>query len=172
MPVVLTNHLAGVAAVCLENAVNRERLRLAGLTDSLTGLYNRRHLEHRLVQEVTRATRYAECLSCMFVDADHFKRVNDTHGHLAGDRVLREIADRIELEVRASDVAARYGGFLMIRRLPRSTLFPYTTLFRSEADGVEFSGGTEISVEAGGREVRPAGQPFGIDIEGVFGCFQ
>ena len=89
-------HLASVAAVCLENAVNRERLRLAGLTDSLTGLYNRRHLQHRLEQEVTRACRYAQDLSCLFIDADHFKQINDRFGHAAGDQVLVALAQRSE----------------------------------------------------------------------------
>jgi len=103
-------HLASVAAVCLENAVNRERLRLAGLTDSLTGLYNRRHLQHRLEQEVTRAQRYGQALSCLFVDADHFKQINDRHGHAAGDQVLTALAQRLRARLRTSDLATRYGG--------------------------------------------------------------
>ena len=103
-------HLANVTAVCLENAINRARLVRSGLTDVLTGLSNRRYLQSRLTEELARAQRAATTLTCVLVDVDHFKRVNDTHGHLAGDRVLREIADRIEMEVRASDVAARYGG--------------------------------------------------------------
>jgi diguanylate cyclase (GGDEF)-like protein len=104
------DHLANVTAVCLENAINRARLVRSGLTDVLTGLSNRRYLQSRLTEELSRAQRAATTLTCVLVDVDHFKRVNDTHGHLAGDRVLREIADRIEMEVRASDVAARYGG--------------------------------------------------------------
>lgn len=113
-------HLAGVAAVCLENAVNRERLRLAGITDALTGLYNRRHLQHRLEQEVTRARRYRQPLSCLFVDADHFKRINDTHGHAAGDQVLAALARKLQTRLRSSDLAARYGGEEFALLLPQT----------------------------------------------------
>jgi diguanylate cyclase (GGDEF)-like protein len=113
-------HLAGVAAVCLENAVNRERLRVAGITDALTGLYNRRHLQHRLEQEVTRARRYRQPLSCLFVDADHFKRINDTHGHAAGDQVLAALAQKLRTRLRSSDLAARYGGEEFALLLPQT----------------------------------------------------
>ena len=113
-------HLACVAAVCLENAVNRERLRLAGITDPLTGLYNRRHLQHRLEQEVTRALRYRQPLSCLFVDADHFKRINDTHGHAAGDQVLTALAQKLRARLRGSDLAARYGGEEFALLLPQT----------------------------------------------------
>ena len=104
------DHLGNVAAVCLENAVNRARLVRSGLTDVLTGWHNRRYLQTRIREEVARAQRAAKPLSCVFLDVDFFKRVNDTWGHPAGDRVLREMAERVELLIRSSDVAARYGG--------------------------------------------------------------
>lgn len=104
------DHLANVTAVCLENAINRARLVRSGITDVLTGWNNRRYLQSRLAEELARAQRAETSLACLLIDVDHFKRVNDSHGHLAGDLVLREIADRVEAEIRASDVAARYGG--------------------------------------------------------------
>jgi len=112
--------LARVAAVCLENAVNRERLRLTGLTDGLTGLYNRRHLDKRLHEEITRACRHQQPLSCLFIDADHFKRINDQHGHAAGDQVLIAIAKRIREQLRGSDLPTRYGGEEIAVLLPQT----------------------------------------------------
>lgn len=121
-------HLASVAAVCLENAVNRERLRLVGLTDALTGLYNRRHLAHRLEQEVNRAQRYGQSLSCLFIDADHFKRINDTYGHTAGDQVLIALAQRLRRRLRSSDLPTRYGGEEFAVLLPQTDLENATRL--------------------------------------------
>ena len=92
------------------DAAAAERLRIAGLTDSLTGLYNRRHLQHRLEQELARAGRYGQSLACLFIDADHFKRINDTYGHPAGDQVLVALAQRLRSHLRGSDLASRYGG--------------------------------------------------------------
>lgn len=114
------DHLANVTAVCLENAINRARLVRSGLTDVLTGWNNRRYLQSRLVEELARAQRAQDWLSCLLMDVDFFKRVNDTYGHLAGDTVLREIADRVEMEVRSSDVAARYGGEEFALLLPET----------------------------------------------------
>ena len=115
-------NLAHIAAVCLENAVNRERLRLVGFTDSLTGLYNRRHLEHRLTQELARAQRHTQPLACLFIDADHFKAINDAFGHPAGDRVLAALARRLTGRLRASDIATRYGGEEFAVLLPHTDI--------------------------------------------------
>jgi diguanylate cyclase (GGDEF)-like protein len=102
--------LAAVASVCLENVANNERLKHIGLTDALTGVHNRRYFEQRLREEVDRALRKGSPLSCLLVDLDHFKRVNDRHGHLIGDVVLREVSEQIKDQLRLSDAMARYGG--------------------------------------------------------------
>src|SRR5690606_35880713 len=93
------SHLGAIASFALENAVNRARLLRSGFTDVLTGWHNRRYLQVRLGEELARARRDGETLSCLMLDLDHFKRINDTWGHAAGDEVLRELAQRIEAEV-------------------------------------------------------------------------
>jgi len=114
--------LGKICGVCLENSINRERLLISGLTDPLTELHNRRYLDRRLTEELSRASRYHQPLSCLFIDADHFKRINDNHGHQAGDCVLRELASRIRSQLRASDVATRYGGEEFALLLPQTSL--------------------------------------------------
>ncbi|MDH3532272.1 MAG: sensor domain-containing diguanylate cyclase [Gammaproteobacteria bacterium] len=111
-------HLGVIASFCVENAVNRARLLRSGFTDVLTGWHNRRYLQVRLGEELARARRDRSHLVCLMLDVDHFKRINDTWGHAAGDAVLRELANRIESQVRASDVAARYGGEEFMVLLP------------------------------------------------------
>ncbi len=111
-------HLGIIASFCVENAVNRARLMRSGFTDALTGWHNRRYLSVRLAEELARARRDGTRLVCLMLDIDHFKRVNDSWGHAAGDAVLRELAQRIESQVRASDVAARYGGEEFVVLLP------------------------------------------------------
>ncbi len=103
-------HLGVVAAICIENAVNRARLLRSGLTDFLTGFHNRRYLQARLREELARAQRARQSIACLMIDIDHFKRINDLHGHLAGDAVLREVAHRVDAEMRISDTGARFGG--------------------------------------------------------------
>jgi two-component system cell cycle response regulator len=103
-------HLGVVAAICVENAVNRARLVRSGLTDFLTGFHNRRYLQSRLREELARAQRARQYLVCLMIDVDHFKRINDQYGHLAGDAVLREVARRVDNEMRTSDTGARFGG--------------------------------------------------------------
>ncbi len=103
-------HLGLVAAICIENAVNRARLMRSGYTDFLTGFHNRRYLHARLREELARAQRARQSIVCLMIDLDHFKRINDQYGHLAGDAVLREVAQRIDAEMRISDTGARFGG--------------------------------------------------------------
>src|SRR5471032_2437422 len=103
-------HMASIIAICLENVISNEMLKYIGLTDSLTGVYNRRYIDRRLLEEVARARRQDYPISFMYLDIDHFKRVNDTVGHQGGDEVLREVAQRIKVELRLSDALARFGG--------------------------------------------------------------
>ncbi len=111
-------HLGVIASFCIENVVNRARLLRSGFTDVLTGWNNRRYLQVRLNEELARARRDASHLVCLMLDVDHFKRVNDTWGHAAGDAALRELASRIDSQVRASDVAVRYGGEEFVVLMP------------------------------------------------------
>lgn len=92
------------------------KLEHENITDPLTGIFNRRYLERRLEEETSRALRYKMPLSILMLDVDHFKRINDTHGHPAGDRVLLHLGKILTDTVRNLDVVARYGGeeFLIV----------------------------------------------------------
>ncbi len=103
-------HMASIIAICLENVISNEMLKYMGLTDALTGVFNRRYVDRRLLEEISRARRQSYPVSFMYIDIDHFKRVNDTVGHGGGDEVLREVAQRIKAELRLSDALARFGG--------------------------------------------------------------
>jgi two-component system, cell cycle response regulator len=103
-------HLGVIAAFAIENAVNRARLVRSGLTDFLTGWHNRRYLHARLKEELARAQRQGSGLTCLLIDLDRFKQINDQHGHLVGDMALREAAQRVDAHIRDSDAAARFGG--------------------------------------------------------------
>jgi len=103
-------HRASIVAICVENVINNERLQHIGLTDPLTGVNNRRYVEKRLLEEVGRTQRHAYPLSCLYIDLDHFKQVNDRYGHQGGDEVLKEVAGRITAELRLSDALGRFGG--------------------------------------------------------------
>jgi diguanylate cyclase (GGDEF)-like protein/hemerythrin-like metal-binding protein len=87
-----------------------EELERQVMTDRLTGAWNRRYLDRVLRSEIERSRRHLQPLSMAVVDIDHFKRVNDAHGHAAGDEVLREVVQRLRLACRASDVLVRWGG--------------------------------------------------------------
>lgn len=152
-------HLSVIASFALENVVNRARLLRSGHTDFLTGWHNRRYLQFRLKEELARAARDATPLTCLMLDIDHFKRINDTYGHAAGDDVLRELAHRVETQVRASDVAARYGGEEFVVLLP--------------ATGREAAGALaeriRISVSASPVAIGDASEPITVSI-GIASC--
>ncbi len=103
-------HMTSVVSVCLENHLNYEAMKRTSLMDTLTGVNNRRFLEQRLGEEIDRAQRSVEALSCFFLDIDFFKKVNDTYGHQVGDQVLTLVAKTIREQLRNNDVLARYGG--------------------------------------------------------------
>lgn len=89
--------------------------------DRMTGLYNRAYFDESIIREVARAKRYDTDLSILFLDLDDFKTVNDTHGHPAGDHVLKEISQAIIHAVRTEDIAARYGGEEIVIILPETS---------------------------------------------------
>lgn len=97
-----------------------EKLELLAHTDETTGLFNKRRLYERLDMEVARARRYGETLSCLMIDVDDFKAVNDTYGHQAGDMILRQIGELLQRSLRVTDFKARYGGEEFTVLLPRT----------------------------------------------------
>lgn len=102
--------LASATAISLENILNRGRLQRIGLTDTLTGLNNRRFFDQRLNEELMRALRNERPLSVLFIDIDEFKSINDRHGHVVGDHVLMELSRHLRRQMRMQDVLARFGG--------------------------------------------------------------
>ncbi len=100
-----------------------EKLKLMASKDELTGLYNRRYFEDFFSREFSRCMRYKRPMSCIVIDIDFFKKVNDTYGHLQGDSVLKELGERLISVLRVSDVAVRYGGEEFVVLLPETALY-------------------------------------------------
>ncbi len=102
--------ISQLSAGSIKDAHRLIELEAESVTDSLTGLFNRRHLNDRLKEEIERARRQASPLSLMLIDADHFKQINDRHGHQIGDQALVHLAQIIRQESRNCDIVVRYGG--------------------------------------------------------------
>ena len=121
-------------------------------TDVLTGLLNRRSLFERLEQETARCRRYGTPLSAVLIDLDHFKRVNDEHGHAAGDAVLKAVGQLIGSSIRELDIAARYGGEELCILLPQTGLegaMTFAETLRRKLADITFEfGGVELKVTA------------------------
>jgi len=112
--------IANQAHIVMENSRLFERVQNLAIRDSLTGLFNHRHTMELLGREVERAGRYAGGVSALMLDIDHFKKVNDEHGHLAGDAVLREVARLLKDTLRTVDSVGRYGGEEFLVLLPHT----------------------------------------------------
>ncbi len=104
------DRLALIASVCFENTISIELLKRTSFIDPLTRINNRRYFDQRLGEEVDRAMRSGDSLSCLFLDIDYFKKVNDNYGHQCGDIVIQNIAQMMRPQLRSADVLARYGG--------------------------------------------------------------
>ncbi len=102
--------IADYAAIAIDNAQNFERVQELTITDEHTGLFNARHMRSLLNSEVARSKRFKHPLSLVFLDLDGFKAVNDTHGHLVGSALLKEVGQVLLESIRAVDSAYRYGG--------------------------------------------------------------
>jgi diguanylate cyclase (GGDEF)-like protein len=107
--------------LALTNLKLREKLRGLSIRDPLTGLFNRRYLEESLERELRRAERRSLPVAVIMIDIDHFKSFNDTFGHEAGDLMLKEVATLLRANIRAEDIACRYGGEELVLILPEMT---------------------------------------------------
>lgn len=149
------------------DALKAANAQLAALsvTDELTGLYNRRHLDQRLAEEVALAKRHQFPLSCLMVDVDRFKRINDTFGHQEGDRVLQVVAQVLRESTRVSDVVGRYGGEEFMVITPGTPLLSACKLgerirTRTEAQDVQAAGDViHITVCIGVAQLGQADTP-------------
>jgi diguanylate cyclase (GGDEF)-like protein len=150
--------LAERAAPAIDNARRfREARQLADL-DALTGLHNRRYFHETLAREVSRAHRYNRELALIVFDLDDFKDVNDKIGHLAGDAVLAEAAERVRDVVRSADIACRVGGDEFAVILPESTLADADQLYRRIQTAVSsrpMGHAGKLFLSAGVTDLRP-----------------
>lgn len=151
----------------IESQYHEEIYRLTTI-DGLTQIYNKRYFQEALEREVSRSVRYERGLSLLMFDIDFFKRVNDDHGHLAGDTVLKKLAEAVRKAIRREDILARYGGEEFAILLPESTLEQATVLAEKlramvEACPFSFDGKTMPVTISVGVAGMPAGAGVGPD---------
>jgi diguanylate cyclase (GGDEF)-like protein len=149
-----------IAASCIpaiENARRYREARQLAETDALTGFFNQRYFHETLRREALRAQRYDRRLALLIIDLDDFKAVNDRIGHLAGDAVLAQVAERLRNEIRSVDLGCRVGGDEFGVIMPESTAEDATQLFQRMHDAVAsmpVPGGSRVRVSAGIAELR------------------
>ena len=144
--------LADSMSLALSNISLREKLRTQSLRDPLTGLYNRRYMEDALERYVSLAERTGSPTSLIMVDLDHFKSLNDEHGHAKGDAVLRDVGAQLVGGLRPSDVVCRYGGEELVVLLPNCGLEDArlrAEILRSRIEGLSEAHGARITASFG-----------------------
>ncbi len=149
--------LADFTAIAIENAIFLNKVHELTITDDLTKLYNSRFLHSRLEYEVERAKRFKHDLSMIFLDLDHFKDVNDNYGHLAGSKLLKEMARLILSMIRNVDMACRYGGDEFIIMMPGTTKKNAATV----AEKLRSAMSEEVFLKDEGINIRLTGS-FGV----------
>ena len=149
-----------IAATCIpaiENARRYREARQMAETDALTGFFNQRYFHETLRREALRAQRYDRRLALLILDLDDFKAVNDRIGHLAGDAVLAQVAERLRNSIRSVDVGCRVGGDEFAVIMPESTADDAAQLFQRMHDAVasmSVPGGGRVRISAGIAELR------------------
>jgi diguanylate cyclase (GGDEF)-like protein/PAS domain S-box-containing protein len=142
--------------------IYHERLEISNLTrlayyDTLTGIYNRRKFDDLMLSEFKRSKRYKRDLCGLFLDIDHFKKVNDTYGHDVGDIVLQELAKSIQTHVRETDIFARWGGEEFIILLPETNkeeAFILAENIRNEVGNFNFTKAGHITISIGITQLK------------------
>lgn len=159
----LLEYITNQIAVVLENALTHEEVERLSVTDGLTGVFNRRHITARMEEEFSKAQRYGNPISVLLADIDHFKQINDEHGHHAGDEALIAAADAMQESLRESDMLGRYGGEEFVILLPQTGAADAVTAAdklrqRIESMPVPALGGEGLTVSIGvaGRPAHPA----------------
>ena len=156
--------LATTAAVALQNAYLYQETQRLATTDALTGLSNYRHFHELLALEVQRARRMLYPLGLLIIDLDHFKLVNDRHGHPVGDLALQHVAERLRQRLRSTDVIARIGGEEFAAILPGDSLDEVAVVAEKLRQSIEdlppVQGGlgtvsTSVTLSVGGTSLRP-----------------
>ncbi|HVA94138.1 MAG TPA: sensor domain-containing diguanylate cyclase [Candidatus Dormibacteraeota bacterium] len=163
----LLEALADFAAIALENARHVKRIHELTITDDCTSLFNARHMEFVLETEIYRSQRYGFEFSVVFIDLDHFKRVNDTHGHLIGSKLLAEVGQVVKNACRRIDFAFRYGGDEFVIVLPQSSrenafvvarrlhkLIGETTWLAAEGLNVRFTASVGVATYPGDAKTK------------------
>jgi diguanylate cyclase (GGDEF)-like protein len=149
--------IASTSIPAIENARRYREARQLAETDALTGFFNQRYFHETLRREALRAQRYNRRVALLIIDLDDFKAVNDRIGHLAGDAVLAQVAERLRNEIRSVDIGCRVGGDEFGVIMPESTAEDASQLFQRMHDAVgamPVPGGQRVRISAGIAELR------------------